>query len=185
MEDRDIVELYLARDEEAIEETEVKYGKYLYSIARGIVGVHEDAEECVSDTYVGAWNSIPPHEPNVLSTFLGKITRRLSLKKVRETGAEKRGGGEVPAALDELSEIIPGESDAESELFAKELAAKVNAFLKTLPESERRVFLCRYWYLDSVKSIAARFGWSESKVKMTLKRARDKLRDHLEKEGFI
>ena len=107
MEDSRIVELYWQRNEEAIPETESKYGRYCFSIAENILRDKEDAEECVNDTYLAAWNTIPPHRPEILSTFLGKITRRLSLKKLRDRSADKRGGGRIMASLDELEYCMP------------------------------------------------------------------------------
>lgn len=184
MEDSRIVELYWQRDEAAIAETQKKYGRYCFAIADGILHNAFDAEECVSDTWSGAWNAMPPHRPAVLSTFLGKLTRRAALKKLRAQTAEKRGGGEVPAVLDELEECIPAPSRVDEALEAKALAELLNAFLQTLRADERNVFLRRYWYLDAVRDIASRFGFSESKVKMMLKRTRDKLALRLEKEDI-
>lgn len=184
MEDSRIVELYWQRDEAAIAETQKKYGRYCFAIADGILHNAADAEECVSDTYSGAWNAMPPNRPAVLSAFLGKITRRSAMKKLRAQTAEKRGGGESAAVLDELAECIPSPSRVDEALEAKELAAVVNAFLQTLRADERSVFLRRYWYLDSVAAIASRFGFSESKVKMMLKRTRDRLAQRLEKEDI-
>ena len=182
MEDSRIIDLYWQRNVLAISETQSKYERYCYTIAYNILHNNEDAEESVNDTYVGAWNAIPPHRPAVLSTFLGKITRRISLKKCREKAAEKRGGGEVALTLDELEECIPSGDSITEGLEAKELAKHIDAFLETLPVEERRVFLCRYWYFDSIRDIASRFGFSQSKVKMMLKRTRDKLLVQLRKE---
>ena len=184
MDDNQIVELYWHRDEAAIAETEKKYGPYCLTIARRILENAEDARECVNDTYLGAWNAIPPHRPAVLSAFLGKITRRLSLKKRRDQSREKRGGGICTESADEIAECLPSGESVEDALDAKELTAVLDAFLGELPRDERRVFLRRYWYFDSVWEIAARYGFGESKVKMMLKRTRDRLRARLEKEGF-
>ena len=183
MEDVQIVELYLARSEQAITETAGKYGTYLFSIARNILNNRHDAEEAVNDTYLGAWRSIPPNRPNRLSTYLGKITRRCALEKWKAANAQKRGGGEVAVALDELSECIPGEDSPQIRLEMKELTAQINSFLKSLPDPQQRVFICRYWYLMDVKTIAREFGFSESKVKSMLSRTREKLKYYLEKEG--
>ena len=185
MEDSRIVDLYWQRDETAIAETEKKYGKYCLSVARRILDDRQDAEECVNDTYLGAWNAMPPHRPAVLPTFLGKIARRLSLKKRRDRTAGKRGGGIVAESLDELEDCIPSGQRIDDALEGRELEAAVNAFLEGLPADERRVFLRRYWYFDSVREISVRYGFGESKVKMTLKRTRDKLRARLEKEGIF
>lgn len=184
MDDKQIVDLYWERNEKAISATAAKYGGYCYSVANNILNNRADAEECVNDTYLSAWNSIPPHRPSVLSTFLGKITRRISIDKWRKSGAEKRGGGQTAVVLDELSECIPDKNSVEQAVEAQILADVINSFVKDLSDKERRVFLCRYFYLDSVESIAARFGYSQSKVKSVLHRTRQKLRTRLEKEGL-
>lgn len=185
MDDKEIVELFLCRKEAAITETHKKYGRYCFAIANRILGNREDSDECVNDTYVGAWNAIPPHQPKILQTFLGKITRRLSVKKLRARCAEKRGGGEAMAALDELAECIPSADNIESEVQANELTRAINDFLGVLPDAERRIFVCRYWYCDRIKDISRSFGFSQSKVKMTLKRTREKLLAHLRKEELF
>ncbi len=185
MEDSQIVALYWQRDEAAISETERKYGRFCFSIANNILHNREDAEECVSDTYLGAWNAMPPHCPAILSTFLGKITRRLSLKKWRNSSADKRGGGTAALSIDELEECIPSGRSIDESLETAELTEIINRFLQTLPTEERRVFLRRYWYFDPISDISARFGFGESKVKMMLKRTRDKLLVRLQKEGIL
>ena len=184
MEDARIIDLYWQRDESAISETAAKYGKYLHSISYGILRNEEDAEECVSDTYAGAWQAMPPHRPSVLSAFLGKITRRISISLWRKRSAEKRGGGETALALDELEECVSGEGDAESEAERRELREKLNAFLRALPPTERQVFMRRYWYMDPVADIAGRFACSESRIRSMLYRTRKKLRAMLEEEGY-
>lgn len=184
MEDLEIVELYFKRDEKAIYETQIKYGNYCYTIANNILHNHEDVEECVSDTYLKTWEAIPPHRPSILSTFIGKITRRLSINKYRNLTADKRGGGEFPLSLDELEECVASNKSIKEELDAKYLAEKIDLFLSFLKKYERNVFVCRYFYFDSIEEIANRFNYSQSKVKMMLKRTRDKLKDYLEKEGY-
>ena len=184
MEDRRIVDLYWQRSEDAISETASKYGKYLHSIAYQILSNAQDAEECVNDTYAGAWDAMPPHRPAVLSTFLGKITRRISVDVWRKYSAEKRGSGEMALVLDELEESVSGNGGVEEETERRELTEKINEFLRLLPETERQVFLWRYWYVDSVSSIAKQFGFSESKVTSMLHRTRVKLRAMLEEEGY-
>ena len=184
MEDAHIVQLFWARDQAAISESSQKYGKYCYSIAYGILADQEDAEESVNDAYLDAWNTMPPHRPAVLSTFLGKITRRISIDKWRARRAEKRGGGEIALALDELEECIPDGRSVEDEVELAELAQVINGFVMSLPPMERRVFIRRYWYLDPIAAIAERFGFSQSKVKMMLHRQRAKLLALLEKECF-
>lgn len=183
MEDAQIVELYFQRKECAIDETAKKYGKYCFSIAYNILMSRPDAEETVNDTYLGAWRAIPPHCPQKLNTFLGKITRRLALTKWKVSNAQKRGGGETALALEELGECIGNTDTPERMMEMKELSQYLNAFLKALPETEQRVFVCRYWYLYSIKNIASQFGFSESKVKSMLSRTRKKLAAYMQKEG--
>ena len=182
MEDRRIVDLYWQRDETAIAETENKYGRLCFSIANNILRNREDAKECVNDTWLGAWNAMPPHRPEILSTFLGKITRRLSLRKWRARTAEKRGGGSMELSIEELEECIPSGQRIDEGLETAELAEIISTFLEALPPEERRVFMRRYWYFDSIRDISRRFGFGESKVKMMLKRTRDKLLICLQKE---
>ena len=184
MNDKNIVDLYFNRDEEAIAQTDKKYGRYCYSIAYNILTNKEDAEESVSDTYMTAWRAIPPRRPSVLSTFLGKITRHISIDRWRERSAYKRGGGEVTLALEELEDCVAGLQNVEMEYERKELIRAYVKFLDTLPVTERRVFLCRYWYVDSVEAIAEKFGFSQSKVKTMLYRTRVKLRKQLAEEGL-
>ena len=184
MNDKSIVDLYFNRDEEAITQTDKKYGRYCYSIAYNILTNKEDAEESVSDTYMTAWKAIPPRRPSVLSTFLGKITRHISIDRWRERSAYKRGGGEVTLALEELEDCVAGLQNVEMEYERKELIRAYVKFLDALPVTERRVFLCRYWYVDSVEAIAEKFGFSQSKVKTMLHRTRAKLRKQLAEEGY-
>lgn len=182
MKDSDIVELYFARDERAIEETERKYGRYCRTVAYNVFANEADAEETVNDTYLGVWNSIPPQRPRIFSAFLAKITRNLALKKQRTKSAQKRGG-EAELTLLELCECVPDESDVEKELEVRELSAVIDAFLRELPETERRVFMRRYWYMDSIDDICRTHGFTEGKVKMLLSRTRKKLLARLMKEG--
>lgn len=185
MEDREIVALYWQRDERAITETAARYGAYCSSIARNILHQAQDVEESVNDTWMNAWNSMPPHRPEVLPAFLGKLTRYICLKKWRERNARKRGGGEAALALEELSESIPDGRSIDEAVQAKELAQIINTFLDGLPETERYIFVCRYWYLDPIAAISARYGFSQSKVKTMLWRTRKKLLMRLEKEGVF
>lgn len=184
MDDEQIVVLYWERSENAIRETAAKYENYCHSIAFGILKNHEDANESVNDTWLDAWNSMPPHRPSVLSTFLGKITRRVAIDRWRRDTAKKRGGGEMMLLLEELTECVPAERTVEQDWELTELARTVNDFLLTLPEEKQRVFMCRYWYADSVSSIAKRTGFSQSKVKSMLYHSRKALREYLDKEGF-
>ena len=185
MEDSMILDLFFQRSEQAIAETDIKYGSYCYAIAYNILGNREDSEESVNDTYLDAWNSMPPHRPAILSTFLGKITRRISIDKLRARNAEKRGGSNLTLALEELEECLSARDDLQKELDAQILAEALNSFLEELSEIERRVFLCRYWYVDSLEVIAKQFGFSPSKVKSMLHRTREKLRKYLEKEELL
>ena len=185
MEDSQIIALYWERKEEAVQATAVKYGRYCHTIAYNILLNNEDADESVNDTYMAAWRSIPPHRPSVLSTFLGKLTRRISLNKWRDRTRIKRGGGEVLLALDELSGSIPSRENPEREVEMKELAQGIDRFLGTLQPVERDMFVGRYWFFAGVKEISMRFGCSESKTKSALFRIRSKLMDYLEREGLI
>lgn len=184
MDDARIVQLYWDRSEQAIPATAAKYGSYCASIAKNILGSNEDAEECVNDTYMSAWNAMPPHRPNILSTFLGKITRNLSIKRYRHNTAGKRGGGELPMVLDELSDLVSGKDDVEQEISRKELVSAIDAFLDTLSPEKRSIFICRYWYTDSISEIAERHGMNAGAVSMTLNRLRFKLHHYLSERGF-
>lgn len=185
MEDQAILQLYFDRSEAAIVQTDLKYGAYCYSIAYHILTNREDSEESVSDAYLATWNAIPPRRPNVFSTFLGRITRNISINRWKQRSAHKRGGGEMDIALEELGECVSGNSSVEDSYAYKETVRAFRAFLDTLPDMERRVFLRRYWYLDSTQEICQRYGFSESKVKSMLHRIRNRLRSKLEKEGLI
>ena len=185
MDDSKIVEMYWQRSEQAIAETDQKYGKYCYRIAYNILASNEDAEESVSDTYMTAWNTIPPRRPSVLATFLGKITRNLSIDRWRERSACKRGGGQIVLALEELEECIASTENVEQNYAKKELIVAYKRFVEKLPVTERRVFLLRYWYLDSIGDIAQKYGFSESKVKSMLHRTRQKLQRCLAEEGLL
>ena len=184
MEDQGILELFFARSEQAIAETDRKYGGYCYSIAYNILSSKEDSEESVSDTYLAAWNLIPPRKPNFLNAFLGKITRHISIDRWRKLNARKRGGKETVLALEELGECTAS-SDMETEIAQRELARILNDFLENLPETERNVFLCRYWYLDSIEAIVHATGFTQSKVTSMLHRTRGKLRKRLSEEGYV
>ena len=184
MDDAQIVALFFDRNEQAIDETAAKYGNYCFSIAFNILDHRGDAEETVNDTYLGAWRSIPPHRPTRLSTYLGKITRRCALEKWKAARAQKRGGGETALALEELGECLAHPNTPEQTFELKELTNLLNSFIKSLPEIEQRIFICRYWYLYPVKTIARDCGFSESKVKSMLSRTRTKLKTYLEKEGI-
>lgn len=185
MEDNILVELYWACSENAISETSAKYGKYCYTIAYHILANPEDAEESVNDTYLDAWNAMPPHRPAVLSTFLGKITRRISIDKWRRRTAAKRGGGEIPLVLDELADFVPSGHDVERAVMERELVDMLNAFLAGLSVQESDVFVCRYFFLMPLTEICERFSYSLSKTKSMLARTRKKLLSYMKKEGLL
>ena len=184
MDDAKIVQMYFVRDEQAIPVTADKYGNYCTSIAKNILGNHEDAEECVNDTYLNAWNAIPPHRPKILSTFLGKIVRNLAFNRYKHNTADKRGGGETTAVLDELADCVSGNENVEQSYEYKELVGAINDFLGILPAHKRNIFICRYWYTDSISDIAARYDMTCSAVSMTLKRLRTKLHNYLIERGY-
>ena len=185
MEDEKIVELYLRRDESAIARTAEKYGTRLRSFAYGIVADQQTTEECENDTYLTAWNSIPPHEPRTyLYAYLARITRNLSLSRCRERSTLKRSA-HMEELSREMEQCIPAPDDLQCRLDEMALKQAINGFLDTLQEQKRNVFIRRYWYLDSVVDISKRYGISVSKVKTMLFRSRNALREYLEKEGYI
>jgi len=181
MTDENIVRLFWERSESAIAETEKLYGNYFFHIANGILHSEEDAKEVVNDTYLKAWNSIPPERPNPLKAFLGRITRQLSINRLEQNTAKKRGGGQYTAAIDELAEVL---ADGGDDYAVADLTDALNRFLRKLPTDQRRVFIKRYWYMHSVADIAASYDMSESKVTSMLFRLRNKLKEQLLKEGF-
>lgn len=185
MDDTSIVSLYFARSEDAITQTSVKYGGYCYAIAYNILLSPQDSEESVNDAFLAAWNTIPPQWPRNLSTYLGKLTRNISLDRWKRRSAQKRGGGQVELALEELEDIVSGKETPENAYLSRELMESVRGFLRALPAVEQKVFVCRYWYIDSTREISKRFGFSESKVKSMLLRIRKKLKKHLEQEGLL
>ena len=183
MEDEKIVALFWARSEEAIQQTQAHYGKYLHRIAHGILASHEDAAECVNDTLFAAWNAIPPQKPSRLSAFLGKIVRNTALNRLAAERALKRNG-KMLEILDEMSEVLPIYQGGET--LTDELALKdaIDSFLASLPELARKVFVQRYFFCRSIKEIAREFDLSESNVSVMLHRARGECKHHLEKEGI-
>ena len=185
MDDNRIIELYFARDERAIAETKEKYGKYCLKIAYNILGNPEDAEECENDTYLVVWNAIPPTKPQVFSAFIGRVTRNISLKMLRAKNADKRRSSEALVSLDELGDCIPDKQGFAENLEINELAEIINSFLNSLNVTERRVFVCRYWYCDSISDICNRFGFGKSKVKMILLRTRERLLTYLKERGVF
>ena len=184
MEDRDIVQLYWDRNKEAIDKTSDKYGRYCTRIAMSILNNREDAEECVNDTYLKAWNSIPPNKPVMLSTFLGKIVRNLSFNKYKQIHSQKRGGYEITVILDELSEIVSGNESVDDNIIQNELTATIKRFILTLTKEKRYMFVRRYWYSDSIAVIANNCGKTANHVSVELNRIRKKLRKHLTEKGY-
>ncbi|MBR6537569.1 MAG: sigma-70 family RNA polymerase sigma factor [Lachnospiraceae bacterium] len=185
MDDRQIIALFNERSEAALSETAKKYGRYCRTIAYNVLNNEEDSEECVNDTWLRAWESIPPQCPERLSAFLGTITRNLALNRYKHNTREKRGGGQTPLVLEELAECVPGTDRTEETVEEALLVDVLNWFLEEQPAEKRKIFMRRYWYMSSVKEIAVDFGLSESNVKMTLLRMRSKLKQTLEKEGII
>lgn len=184
MEDEQIVALYWERSEAAISETEQKYDRYLTRIAYNILSDQEDSRESVNDTYLAAWESMPPHRPGVLSAYLAKLTRRISIDQFRYRNREKRKGSEYALSLEELGDCVSGGNSTEEIVNVKLLADAIGIYLRLQPEDNRNVFLGRYYYLDSLREISRYTGMSESKVKTLLYRTRLGLKDYLRKEGF-
>lgn len=184
MKDDQIIELYWQRDENAIRETQTQYGKYCHAIAEHILHDDKDAEECVNDTWLQAWNNIPPQRPTYLQLYLAKITRNLAFGRYRTSHAKKRGGGEANAVLEELAECLAGTSDVETEYLGQELADSINRFVRSLPELKGNLFVRRYFYTEPVSEIAKRYGLTENHIMVILSRVRKKLKIYLEKEGY-
>lgn len=185
MEDNQIIALYWRKSEDAIIESNSKYGAYCFKIANNILYNLEDAEECVNDTWFHAWNAIPPKRPNKLALFLAKITRNLAFNRFNTRTAKKRGSGEIVLVLDELAECLPSESNVENECETKELGQHVQWFVRTLSERDGNVFVRRYFFTDSVKDIAERYGLTENNIMVILSRTRKKLKKYLMKEGLV
>ncbi len=184
MDDNAIIGLYWERSEQAISESSAKYGGYCFAIAYNILENREDSDECVNDTWYKAWNAMPPQKPELLSAFLGKITRRLSINRRRNLGAQKRGGGEYTLCIEELTECIPAKCKAEDRCDEHALSELLETFISQSKLLDRTLFLRRYWYMCPLKTLAEEFCMSESAVKMRLLRMRERLRELLEKEGY-
>lgn len=184
MEDREIIKLFFDRDETALREISRKYGTYCRSVARNILNNTEDVEECVNDTYMRAWESIPPQRPSVLCAYLGRITRNLALNRIRFFKYEKRGGSETDLSFDELDEFVSGEYSVELEAERKEFVEAINRFLDKLPAKPRQLFVERYWGCCKLSELAARYGMSQNGVSENLLRTRQKLKKYLSKRGF-
>lgn len=185
MDDEKIIALYWQRDESAITATDTKYGALLRTLSSGIVASREDAEECVNDTYLAAWNAIPPQRPHRFGAYICAVVRNISVSRVRQSCLKRRGGGEYTAALDELDECIPSDADPARRAELRELAVAVDTFLSALSPDERKIFMCRYWLVASTARTAEIVGCSEAKVKTSLHRTRKKLKKHLEEEGLV
>ncbi len=183
MEDREIVRLYWERDQRAIAESETKYGPLCRDVALRILDSPEDSEECVSDTWLRSWRAMPPQRPTVLGAFFARITRNLALDRYRRERAEKRGGGEVPLALEELGDCVSG-GELETELERRALRRALDAFLRSLSPGDRALFLGRYWALESLAALAEETGFSVAAVHRRLGKLRQRLSEALEKEGI-
>ena len=182
MDDASIIELYWARAERAIAETDAVYGRFCYRIAHNILFDPQDAEESVNDTWLAAWNAMPPHRPSCLKMFLAKLTRRISVSRLRHSTAAKRGGGEVELALDELAECVSAPGGVELELEARELEQAISRFVRSLPETERTLFIGRYWLVYPVNELARRLGLKPGTARSALSRTRKSLKEYLCKE---
>ena len=183
MEDYKIVDLYWARNEQGISESDRKYGKILRSLSFSLLSSHEDAEECVNDTYLDAWNAMPQARPTYLGAFLSKITRRISIDRFRADHREKRGG--MGAVVEELSDCIPSPDSVEKEWEGRQITATIERFLASQPAERRVIFVRRYFYTQSVSEIAAELHLGESKVKVVLYRLREELRKELEEQDLL
>lgn len=184
MDDEKIVQLYLDRDESAISESSQKYGAYCHTIAHNILNNESDCEECINDTWLHAWNAIPPHRPMILSTFLGKITRNISFDLYRKMHRQKRGLGNIEESLDELAECVSDRDDLNGKLESEELMKEINSFLLSISKEKRYIFILRYWYVYSIADIAGRFGTNENNIAKSLSRTRRKLKMYLTERGF-
>ena len=184
MEDSKIVDLYWQREERAVEESRQRYGGYCFSVAQGILDDPQDAEEVVADTWLRAWNSIPPERPRFLKQYLAKLTRNLALSLWRSHNARKRGSGQTELALEELGECVPSPETAHGRLEGQELKQSINAFLRAQPKRERNVFLRRYFYMEEISQIAQRYRLTENNVFQILSRTRRRLKTYLKREGY-
>ena len=183
--DEKIIEMYWDRDERAISETDRKYGKYLYAIAYNIVHDHPDCEECLNDTYLGTWNKIPPARPTAFQSFLSKIMRNIAIDRFRKNTAQKRVPSEMTVSLGELDECMAYQSDMEEDRMVRELAVMLNDFLAGLPKRRQFVFVCRYYYADSVAKIAEMLGLSEKTIRRDISQMKADLKAFLEKGGYF
>ncbi len=184
MEDSGIIELFFDRDEQAISRSIEKYGSYLHTIAKNILGSKEDAEECVNETWLAAWNNIPPERPGCLRAYFAKITRNIATNMYRRNNSKKRGGGQIGVVFEELSECISDNMSAEDEIENKELVLYINRFLDSLTERDRVMFVRRYFFADDIGEISVRFGVRDNYIRAVLSKTRRKLKKYLEEVYF-
>lgn len=184
MEDNEIISMFVSRNENALRETQNKYGNYLYKIAFNILGSGEDSAECVNDTYYKAWESIPPMMPTKLSTYLGALVRNISITLLRKQNAAVRAPSQYTLSLDELAECVSSQETVDQQIDLGVLARAISDYLRTLSEEARSIFMCRYYFSDPINEIAANFGSTESKIKSSLFRTRNGLKKYLEDQGF-
>lgn len=184
MEDKEIVDLFWNRMEIAVQEVAKKYSGYCQYIANSILDNVEDSKECINDTWLKAWNSIPPNRPENLAAYLGKLTRTTAIDYRRKNNRKRRGGKEIELVIEELADTLPDQSSVDRAIEEKELSQQINKFLGTLSQFDRNVFVCRYWYLEPIQTIARNAESSESKIKSNLYRTRNKLKAYLETEGY-
>ena len=184
MDDRAIIALFNERSELAIKACRERFGAYLRRVALNVTGSERDAEECENDAYLAAWNAIPPERPRSLRAWLARSARNSALTVLERSSAQKRGGGEAPVVLDEIAELVSDTDSVEQEIGRRELASAIDSFLGGLSAGKRSIFVCRYWYFDSIYAIASRFGMTENNVSVTLSRLRSKLHNYLLERGF-
>ena len=184
MDDKNIIDLFFCRDEDGIQQAALLYGSYCQAVANNILQNPEDAEEAVADTWLKAWNSIPPNRPAHLKQYLAKITRNIALNTYRERSAKKRGGGQVVLAMEELGECVPHSDSVETRIDEQMLRGTIQSFLRQISQKDRMIFVRRYFYLEDTPSIAQRYGLKESNVLLILSRTRKKLKQYLIKEGY-
>jgi len=184
MGDKEIIKLYFDRDEDAIKQTDLKYRSYCFSISNNILGDFQCAEECVNDTWLKTWNTIPPQKPNIFRLFLAKITRNLSLDYFRKMNAKKRGEGQIPLILDELAEVISSDYNLEDQIIYRELISILSDFLNNLPDEDKIIFLQRYFYAIPIKEIASNLNYNYNSLVVKLHRLRKNLKSMFESEGY-
>ena len=184
MDDKMIIALYNARSEKAISATDEKYGKYCFTVADNILKCEQDSLECVNDTYLAAWDAIPPDCPDCLKAYLARITRNIAFNRYKAQRRDKRGGGEITLVLDETEDFLPSGRNIDEDLEKEELAKTINAFLAGISQRDCDIFVCRYFFAESIDEISRKFSASRSNVQKILSRTRSKLREWLEKEGY-